>query len=65
VTVSLVDASNHSFDVPAEDVRPVPNFGFAQVRFRLPDSLATGPCLVTIKAHGQISNTGTIGIVSP
>ncbi len=65
VTVSLVDASNHSFDVPAEDVRPVPNFGFAQVRFRLPDSVATGPCLVTVKAHGQISNTGTIGIVLP
>jgi hypothetical protein len=27
--VNLVDANNQSFDVPAEDVRPVPNFGFS------------------------------------
>jgi hypothetical protein len=65
VVVNLVDANNQSFDVPAEDFRLVPNFGFAQVRFRLPDSLAAGGCLVTIKARGQISNTGTIRIVLP
>jgi CSLREA domain-containing protein len=65
VVVSLVDANNQSFDAAAEDVRVVPNFGFAQVRFRLPDNLTPGVCLVTVKAHGQISNTGTIRIVSP
>jgi hypothetical protein len=65
VVVNLVDANNQSFDVPAEDVRPVPNFGFTQVKFRLPDNLAAGVCMVTIKAHGQISNTGTMRIVLP
>ncbi|MDX6304191.1 MAG: hypothetical protein QOI77_1160 [Blastocatellia bacterium] len=63
VTVHLVDANNQTFDVAADDVRPVPNFGFAQVTFRLPDSLAGGACTVTVKAHGQISNSGTIRIV--
>jgi len=65
VVVSLVDANSQTFDVPAEDVRLVPNFGFAQVRFRLPNNLAAGACMVTIKAHGQISNTGIIRILSP
>jgi len=65
IVVNLVDANNQSFDVPAEDVRLVPNFSFAQVRFRLPNTMAAGVCLVTIKAHGQISNTGTIRIVLP
>jgi hypothetical protein len=65
VVLSLVDANNQTFDVPAEDVRPVPNFAFTQVRFRLPNTMAAGVCLVTIKAHGQISNTGTIRIMLP
>jgi hypothetical protein len=65
VVVNLVDANNQSFDVPAEDVRSVPNFAFTQVRFRLPNALAGGACMVTIKAHGQISNTGTMRIVLP
>jgi hypothetical protein len=65
VVVNLVDANNQSFDVPAEDVRPVPNFAFTQVKFRLPNNLAAGVCMVTIKAHGQISNTGTMRIVLP
>ena len=65
VLVSLVDANNQPFDVPAEAVRLVPNFSFTQVRFRLPDNLAPGVCMVTIKAHGQISNTGTVRIASP
>jgi hypothetical protein len=63
VVVNLVDANNQIFDVAAEDVRVVPNFGFAQITFRLPDNLAPGACMVTVKAHGQISNTGTIRIV--
>jgi len=63
VVVHLVDNSNQSYDVTAEDVRVVPNFDLAQVTFRLPDNLAAGTCMVTVKAHGQISNTGTIRIV--
>ncbi|HEY3579649.1 MAG TPA: Calx-beta domain-containing protein [Pyrinomonadaceae bacterium] len=63
VVVNLVDANNQSFDVPAADVRTLPpNTDLAQVLFRLPDTLATGTCKVTIKAHGQTSNMGTIRI---
>jgi hypothetical protein len=62
VIVNLVDANNQSFDVPATDVRGVPNVDLTQVLFRLPDALASGTCKVTIKAHGQTSNMGTIRI---
>jgi|GEM_PF-1608191 len=62
VVVNLVDANNQTHDVPAEDVRAVPNTAFTQVIFRLPDSLAPGVCHVTIKAQGRTSNTGTIRI---
>jgi hypothetical protein len=62
VIVNLVDANNQSFDVPATDVRGVPNVDLTQVLFRLPDALTSGTCKVTIKAHGQTSNMGTIRI---
>ena len=62
VIVNLVDANNQSFDVPAADVRALPNTDLMQVVFRLPDGLASGTCKVTIKAHGQSSNMGTIRI---
>ena len=62
VIVNLVDGNNQSFNVPATDVRPLPNTDLAQVLFRLPDALAPGTCAVTITAHGQTSNMGTIRI---
>ena len=62
VVVNLVDGNNQSFDVPATDVRALPNTDLTQVVFRLPDALAPGTCKVTIKAHGQTSNMGTIRI---
>lgn len=62
VVVNLVDGSMQSYDIPAEDVRPVPNFGFVQVIFRLPDNLAIGLCSISIKAHGEVSNVGLIRI---
>jgi hypothetical protein len=62
VIVNLVDANHQSFDVPATDVRAVPNVDLTQVLFRLPNALAPGTCNVTIKAHGQTSNMGTIRI---
>lgn len=58
VIVNLVDANNQSFDVPAEDVRAIPNVGLTQVLFRLPDNLAPGVCKVAIKAHAQTSTSG-------
>jgi hypothetical protein len=62
VIVNLVDGNNQSFDVPAANVRAVPNVDLTQVTFRLPNTLAPGTCKVTIKAHGQTSNMGTIRI---
>lgn len=56
VVVNLIDSKNQSYDIPAEDVRPVPNFNFTQVVFRLPDGLSDGKCTVRVKAHGQVSN---------
>jgi hypothetical protein len=62
VIVNLVDGNNQSFDVPAADVRAVANVDLTQVLFRLPDALAPGTCKVTIEAHGQASNMGTLRI---
>ena len=62
VTINVIDSNNQSYDIPAEDVRPVPNLTFAQVIFRLPNSLASGTCSISVKAHGQISNPGKIRV---
>ena len=62
VVVNLIDSNNQSYDLAAEDVRLVPNFDFTQVIFRLPDNLSAGTCTIKIKAHGQISNAGTMRI---
>jgi hypothetical protein len=62
VIVNLVDGNNQSFDVPAANVSAVPNVDLTQVLFSLPETLAPGTCKVTIKAHGQTSNMGTIRI---
>lgn len=62
VVVNLVDSSSQSFEVAAESVHQVPNFLITQVTFRLPDNLSAGACTIKIKAHGQLSNAGTIRI---
>jgi len=62
VIVNLIDSHNQSFDVPAEDVRTNVVTGFAQVTFRLPDTLSSGDCQVQVKAHGHISNAAIIRI---
>ncbi len=63
VTVNLLDSSNQSFDVPAQDVRALLNTPFTQVTFRLPNNLSSGVVQVTIKMNGHTSNTGTVRIV--
>jgi hypothetical protein len=50
------------FDVPAEDVRPVPGVDFTQVTVRLPDGMPAGLHFVTIKAHSRTTNIGAIEI---
>ncbi len=62
VVVRLIDSTNAVFEVAAEDVRTVPNQTFVQVTFRLPDNIASGACIVALKAHGQTSNSGVINI---
>ncbi|HJT68054.1 MAG TPA: phospholipase D-like domain-containing protein [Pyrinomonadaceae bacterium] len=62
VTVNLVDGNNQVFNVAAETVRPVANTDFVQVIFRLPGDLGPGKCTLTLKAHGQLSNSGSIRI---
>ena len=62
VVVNLIDSNNQSYDVPAEDVRVNSVTGFAQITFRLPDTLFAGPCVVKVKAHSQVSNFGVIRI---
>jgi hypothetical protein len=62
VVVNLVDSNSQSYDIVAEDVRPLGSFNFTQVIFRLPNALPAGTCTVTVKAHGQASNAGTIRI---
>lgn len=62
VVVNLIDSNNQSHDVVVEDVRLVPNLDFTQVIFRLPDNLPVGTCTIKVKAHGQVSNAGTIKI---
>ena len=62
VTVNFIDSTNSSYDIPAEDVRPIPNLGLTQVTFRLPDNIFTGRCTVIVKAHGQMTNPGKMTI---
>jgi PKD repeat protein len=63
IVVNLIDSSNRSYDVAAEDVRLLPNSTFTQVVFRLPDNLSGGTCTIRLKAHGQVSNAGTMRIL--
>jgi hypothetical protein len=53
---------NQSYDIAAEDVRPVPNSPFTQIVFRLPDNISVGACIITLKVHGETSNSGSIRI---
>ena len=63
VVIHLIDANNQTYDISAEDVRPVPMFAFLQVVFRLPNSLSAGTCVISVMAKGQTTNTGTSRIV--
>jgi hypothetical protein len=63
VTVRIFGIGSQFFDVPAEDVRSIHDFEFTQVVFRLPNNLPVGTRTVTIRAHGRVSNGGTIRII--
>jgi hypothetical protein len=63
VLVRVIGSNGQFIDVPADDVRSLPDTNFTQVVFRLPNGLVPGVCTVIIRAHGQFSNSGTMRIV--
>jgi hypothetical protein len=65
VSVNLLDSQSHSFQVNAESVRLIPGVIFTQVIFRLPDTVATGKCILTVSWRGQTTNSGSIKIRPP
>ena len=62
VVINLVGSNTQSYDIPAEDVRPVPSLGFTQVTFRLPNTLTPGIVTLLVKARGLTSNIGALRI---
>lgn len=62
VIVRLIGSDTQVFEVVAEDFRPVPGTDLMQVVFRLPNNVSNGSCAIFIRAHGRISNLGTIRI---
>ena len=64
VTVNLIDSLNQTHNIPAQDVRSVPNQAFTQITFRLPSNLPVGTCQIKVIAHGLTSNTATLRIKS-
>ncbi|HET9711103.1 MAG TPA: Calx-beta domain-containing protein, partial [Pyrinomonadaceae bacterium] len=62
VFVRIAGLNTQFFDVPAESVVPIHNFEFTQVVIRLPNDVPVGTRLVTIRAHGRVSNAGTIRV---
>ncbi|HKU74629.1 MAG TPA: SBBP repeat-containing protein [Pyrinomonadaceae bacterium] len=62
VVVRLQSSTFQLFDLPAQDVRPIPGTEFTQVIIRLPDDVSPGTCTFNIRAHTRISNTGTFRI---
>ena len=64
VVVNLIDSNSQSYDIPAEDVREIPNTIFTQIIFRLPNNLPVGASTVKVNAHSQLTNAGTLRIRS-
>jgi hypothetical protein len=62
VTINLLDARGQTFSLAAEYVLEVPGNGFSQVTFRLPDSLAPGPCNITVSTSGGLSNSASFRV---
>ncbi len=63
VIVRIFGVLSQFFDVQAESVQPIHNFEFTEVVIKLPNNLPVGTRSLTIRAHGRISNVGTIRIV--
>src|SRR5512145_279843 len=64
VVIKLIDSNNQSYDLPAEDVRPLANSDLTQVTFRLPNALPPGKCVIDVRAQSRFSNSATFRIKS-
>jgi len=62
VVVVLGDSSNQTYSIGAEAVIPLAGNAMTQVTFRLPSGLVVGTCVFQVKAHGQVTNSGTFRI---
>ena len=62
IVVHLVDSQMHTFDIAAERLVTLPGFNFSQLTFSLPNGIAPGTCTIELRAHGEVSNVGTIRI---
>ena len=62
VTINLVDSSNKSYNIVAQDLLSVPNQSMMQITFRLPDNLPAGTCKVKVLTLSQVSNTASFRI---
>jgi Calx-beta domain-containing protein len=64
VGVILVDSSNHTFNMVAEQVTPVSLSGLnvTQVNFRLPTGIAPGACVLKVVLRSHLSNSVTFRI---
>jgi hypothetical protein len=62
LVINLMDSNNHTYDLPAEDVRRTPGVNFTQVTFRLPPDLSPGNCAIKVIGHGLVSNSATLRI---
>jgi Calx-beta domain-containing protein len=65
VEVVLVDSTNFTYNVLAEQVNPVSVSGLnlTQVNFRLPSGIAPGKCVIKLVLHSHVSNSASFRIV--
>ena len=64
LTINLVDGSNQTFNVAAQDYNQNTNNPLTQITFRLPNTLAVGTCKVKVVTQNQTSNTATFRVVA-
>jgi hypothetical protein len=62
VIVFLGDSSHETYSIGAEAVIPLAGTALTQVTFRLPSGVVVGTCVFQVKAHGQVTNSGSLRI---
>lgn len=65
VHVNLIDSATNAYDIAAEFVGAVPGFSFTEVVFKVPDEVKFGNCMISVKWHNQVTNSGKLRIRRP